>query len=325
MFATADFASRPTPPRSSVRTRRPGARGPTREDEGAPSPAHHRTRASEPLPPRRTAARASPSRRDPPTDSETRSLRDIDTVFSPSGPRPLTPSSPRPSQVCKATAGVNHEAGKIVFEHPALGDTPVSVRQNLDPLGDGRDATARWVWDAAAPMAQYLADNPDVIRGKTVVELGCGPALPGIVAARLGAKRVVLTDLPGELDLPRTNAEANGAGDVAECAPCAWGDAAHADALGTFDVVLCSDVLYGHRADVARALATTMRALCRDPGGDAAGMSTALVAYYPREKLEADRPFFDATETLFEDPTPRKVGGVAEEDEDLWFFEYTPK
>ena len=54
-------------------------------------------------------------------------------------------------------------------------------------------------------------------------------------------------------------------------------------------------------------------------------MSTALVAYYPREKLEADRPFFDATETLFEDPTPRKVGGVAEEDEDLWFFEYTPK
>jgi SAM-dependent methyltransferase len=264
----------------------------------------------------------------PPTDTETRSLRAIDIVFV--TPRPLTPvpSPLRPSQVCAATAGVNHEAGTIVFDHPALGDTPVSVRQNLDPLGDGRDATARWVWDAAAPMAQYLADNPDVIRGKTVVELGCGPALPGIVAARLGAKRVVLTDLPGELDLPRINADANGARDVAECAPCAWGDAAHADALGTFDVVLCSDVLYGHRADVARALATTMRALCRDPGGDdadAAGGSTALVAYYPREKLEADRPFFDATETLFEDPTPREVGGVAEGDEDLWFFEYRPK
>ena len=230
--------------------------------------------------------------------------------------------------MCAATAGVNHEAGTIVFDHPALGDTPVSVRQNLDPLGDGRDATARWVWDAAAPMAQYLADNPDVIRGKTVVELGCGPALPGIVAARLGAKRVVLTDLPGELDLPRINADANGVGPVVECAPCAWGDDAHADALGTFDVVLCSDVLYGHRADVARALATTMRALCRDPGGDDADAgreSTALVAYYPREKLEADRPFFDATETLFEDPTPQEVGGVAEGDEDLWFFEYRPK
>lgn len=28
---------------------------------------------------------------------------------------------------------------------------------------------------------------------------------------------------------------------------------------------------------------------------------------------------------LFEDPTPHTVGGVAEDDEDLWFFEYRPK
>ena len=226
--------------------------------------------------------------------------------------------------MCKATAGVNHEAGKIVFEHPALGDTPVSVRQNLDPLGDGRDATARWVWDAAAPMAQYLADNPDVIRGKTVVELGCGPALPGIVAARLGAKRVVLTDLPGELDLPeqtprRTagmSPSARRARGVTPRTPTRWARST-SSCVRTF--YTDTELTWRGRSPppCGRYVGTL--------AGTGAGMSTALVAYYPREKLEADRPFFDATETLFEDPTPRKVGGVAEDDEDLWFFEYIPK
>jgi SAM-dependent methyltransferase len=117
-------------------------------------------------------------------------------------------------------------------------------------------------------MATYLCDHPEVVRGKSVVELGAGPALPGVVAARLGAERVVLTDLPTELELPATNAEANGVAGVATAAACPWGDAAAAETLGTFDVVICSDVLYGHRADVARALAVTMRALCKDPGGD---------------------------------------------------------
>ena len=223
--------------------------------------------------------------------------------------------------------GVDHLASRIVFEHPALGPTPVTVRQNVAPPGVGRDATARLVWDAAAPMATYLCDHPEVVRGKSVVELGAGPALPGVVAARLGAERVVLTDLPTELELPATNAEANGVAGVATAAACPWGDAAAAETLGTFDVVICSDVLYGHRADVARALAVTMRALCKDPGGDGGRGEggAALLAYFPREKLAEDGAFFDTADELFEDPTPREVGGVASNDEELWFFEYRPK
>ena len=80
---------------------------------------------------------------------------------------------------------MDHTSPEIEFVHEALGDTSVTVRQSLGPLGDGRDATARWVWDGAAPMAEFLCEHPERVRGKTVVELGAGPGLPGIVAARL--------------------------------------------------------------------------------------------------------------------------------------------
>ena len=55
------------------------------------------------------------------------------------------------------------------------------------------------------------------------------------------------------------------------------------------------------------------------------GGGAALLAYFPREKLAEDGAFFDAADELFEDPTPREVGGVASNDEELWFFEYRPK
>lgn len=70
------------------------------------------------------------------------------------------------------------------------------------------------------------------------------------------------------------------------------GDAEAIAALGTFDVVVCSDVLYGHREDVAVSLARTMHALCHGDGRE----SVVLVAYFSREKLFADVPFFEAGE-----------------------------
>tara|TARA_B110000459_G_scaffold186288_1_gene217671 strand:- start:526 stop:1218 length:693 start_codon:yes stop_codon:yes gene_type:complete len=222
----------------------------------------------------------------------------------------------------RAGGDVDHRAAAIEFVHPTLGATPVTVSQNAgEEVCEGRDATARWVWDGASPMAMFLCEHPECVAGKTVVELGCGPGLPGIVAGRLGAKCVVLTDLPSELELPEANFINNNlSGEQCSVAPCAWGDDEHCDALGTFNVVLCSDVLYGHHAEVASALARTAHKLCEPESG------TVLLSYFPREKLEADQPFFRACEVLFNDPTPRTVHGCPENvAHDLWFFEYTPK
>ena len=74
------------------------------------------------------------------------------------------------------------------------------------------------------------------------------------------------------------NARANGVEDVCTAAPCPWGDDACIEALGQFDVVLCSDVLYGHKEETQVALAQTMRRLSH-------ANSTILIAYHFRENL----------------------------------------
>eukprot|EP00808_Paulinella_micropora_P010607 g2197.t1 len=51
-----------------------------------------------------------------------------------------------------------------------------------------------YLWPSAHLLTEFLARNEWVVAGRTVLELGCGCALPGLVALALGAKQVVLTD-----------------------------------------------------------------------------------------------------------------------------------
>ena len=123
------------------------------------------------------------------------------------------PTRASAGKTARAFVGVDHDATAIEFAHAALGTDVVAVRQDLEKDRDHatRDATARFVWDGAAPMATWLCENATTrVRGKRVVELGAGPGLPGIVAAKLGAREVVLTDLASELELLRANAALNG-------------------------------------------------------------------------------------------------------------------
>jgi predicted nicotinamide N-methyase len=51
-----------------------------------------------------------------------------------------------------------------------------------------------WVelWPASLALAQWFADNPESIRGKRCLDLGCGLGLTALVAASLGAKVVAM-------------------------------------------------------------------------------------------------------------------------------------
>jgi predicted nicotinamide N-methyase len=57
------------------------------------------------------------------------------------------------------------------------------------------DRIPYWVdlWPSAIALAEYLADRALIVPGMEAVELGCGMAVPGIMAGRLGAS-VLLTD-----------------------------------------------------------------------------------------------------------------------------------
>ena len=107
------------------------------------------------------------------------------------------PTRASAGKTARAFVGVDHDATAIEFAHAALGTDVVAVRQDLEKDRDHatRDATARFVWDGAAPMATWLCENATTrVRGKRVFELGAGPGLPGIVAASL-IWRFALTQL----------------------------------------------------------------------------------------------------------------------------------
>lgn len=55
---------------------------------------------------------------------------------------------------------------------------------------------AHHLWNGSRVVAAHFEADPSLVRGRTVLELGAGAGLPSIVAATLGAARVVVTDFP---------------------------------------------------------------------------------------------------------------------------------
>ena len=97
------------------------------------------------------------------------------------------------------------------------------------------------LWASAIGLARRLADCPQIVRGRRVLELGAGVGFAGLVAAHLGASEVIQTDYQADtLALARYNAHQNGV--AARQRPGDWRDFP-ADLSG-FDVVIGSDVLY---------------------------------------------------------------------------------
>jgi len=95
-------------------------------------------------------------------------------------------------------------------------------------------------WPSGIELAETVAGEE--IAGVRVLELGCGLALPSLVAAQRGA-RVLATDHVGEaLHLASVNAHRNRI--RLEVALCDWSDPWSAVAGAPWDLVLAADVLY---------------------------------------------------------------------------------
>lgn len=76
------------------------------------------------------------------------------------------------------------------------------------------------VWPASQLLAWVLQDEPAWVRGKTVLDLGCGGGIAGIAAAHAGAARVIAHDIdPVALAIAAKNATANAVALCLEGAP----------------------------------------------------------------------------------------------------------
>ena len=47
------------------------------------------------------------------------------------------------------------------------------------------------VWDCSFDLVDYIKMNQSQFSGKTVMEIGCGQGLPGVMALKAGAKHVI--------------------------------------------------------------------------------------------------------------------------------------
>src|SRR3546814_782917 len=68
-----------------------------------------------------------------------------------------------------------------------------------------------FAWAGGQALARYILDNPDVMRGRTVLDFATGSGLAAIAAARAGATQVTASDIdPFAIAAAELNAEANG-------------------------------------------------------------------------------------------------------------------
>ncbi len=56
-------------------------------------------------------------------------------------------------------------------------------------------STGMTLWESSKNLCTFLCENPDVVKDKSVIELGAGLGLAGIVAHKLGAKKVLVSIL----------------------------------------------------------------------------------------------------------------------------------
>ncbi|EPE02645.1 fam86a protein [Ophiostoma piceae UAMH 11346] len=143
-------------------------------------------------------------------------------------------------------------------------------------------------WEAALHLGEYLCrDQPTLVQGKRVLELGAGTGYVSILCAKhLGAAACVATDGSVEVvhSLP-ANLELNGLDDKTVASrELAWGPTPPEwaeDAAAPFDVILGADITFDAR-DMPDLLATIRWCLSANKG------ATVLISATERNKKTFD-------------------------------------
>lgn len=127
------------------------------------------------------------------------------------------------------------------------------------------------LWESAIALAGLLArQNAPAIRGKRLLELGCGVGLPGLVAATLGAIVTQTDHEPIALTVARENARRNDSRGIVQFNAdwSAWNHDTR------YDLIIGSDIAYGtdmhdYLVEIfTRNLVPGGRLLLADPGRD---------------------------------------------------------
>ena len=188
---------------------------------------------------------------------------------------------------------------KIELIHPA------NAEDLIDEQDFERDERLPYwadVWPSAVVLARLVVGQRGT--GRTLLELGCGAGLVAAAAALAGFDVTATDYYDDSLLFTRLNVARNAGGEpVVRLVD--WRDLP--SDLGTFDVVVASDVLYEHTygslvaAAIARTLRPTGVATLADPGRVAAGDFVDAARQRGLEIWTADRVRYThgaATQTI---------------------------
>jgi predicted nicotinamide N-methyase len=133
-----------------------------------------------------------------------------------------------------------------------------------------------FAWAGGQALARYLIDNPELVRGRTVLDFGAGSGLVAIAALRAGAASALAADIDAfAAAATALNADANGV--VAQTTT----DDLIGGAIG-WDVILVGDMCY-ERPLAERLLAWLKTAAT---GGTLVLLGDPGRSYFPKDGLE---------------------------------------
>jgi predicted nicotinamide N-methyase len=152
-----------------------------------------------------------------------------------------------------------------------------------------------FAWAGGQALARYVLDNPALVRGKRVLDIGAGSGLVALAASKVGAASVLAADI-----------------DAFSCAAIALNAAANAQHIvvtqedvignqGDWQVILVGDLFY-ERPLAERLLAWLLPldipALLGDPGRN----------YFPKDQVEKLASYSVQTPRDLEDREVRETG-----------------
>jgi predicted nicotinamide N-methyase len=174
---------------------------------------------------------------------------------------------------CRLAAVPEAEQIRLYLAHDVIG----LWQRTEDELGPGQPPPFwAFAWPGGQALARYLLDHPDLVAGRTVLDLGSGSGLVAIAAAVAGAATVLASEIdPLAVAAIGLNARAN-----AVPAPAVLGDVLDGDGEGA-EVVLAGDVWYSRQL-AERVLGLIERARAR--GADVLTGDIGR-AFLPHERL----------------------------------------
>jgi predicted nicotinamide N-methyase len=133
-----------------------------------------------------------------------------------------------------------------------------------------------FAWAGGQALARYLLDQPNLVAGRRVLDLGSGSGLTAVAAARAGASMVLAADIdPLALVAVELNARANGVSVTVTA------DDLLAAPLPPFDCILVGDLFY-ERPLAERVLA---RIEAASAGGADVLVGDPQRSYFPRDRF----------------------------------------